>query len=103
MDTGKIEGLFLQYEALQASIAPLKAEETRLKDEIRKELDALHVDNYSTETVRASTSIYTTVSYEKSKLEEIFTPEQLEPARKENTINKLNVGLVKMKKGGEKS
>lgn len=98
MDTAKLDKLLTSYDALQATIKPLLDEQDNLKASIKAALDEIKLDNYTAGRVSATKFTSTRVSYDSKVLEQIFKPEQLEPARKETTFEQLRISVAKDEK-----
>jgi hypothetical protein len=98
MTTNKLDQLFLQFEAVTESLAPLEAERDRIKADIKTALEEVKLDSYSAGKVSATRIESTRVTYDSKKLEEIFKPEELAPAKRETTFTSLRVSLAKEKK-----
>lgn len=102
MTTNKLDELFLQFEAIQESLAPLEVERDGIREKIKEALAETKLDSYASGKVSAYVSNVHRVSYDSKKLEEIFKPEELEPARKEMTFSQVTIKMAKPKEGVEK-
>jgi hypothetical protein len=103
MTTTKLDELFLQFEALEETMKPLEKQRDYLKDEIKKALAETKLGSYSAGKVQAYISDVTRVMYDSKKLEEIFKPEELEPAKKTITYSQCTVKMAKEKEEGGKN
>lgn len=95
MKTQKLEELFTKYAAIQDAIKPLLTEQDAIKAAVKEELAAIKLDSYSAGGVSATKFTSTRTWYDQKKLEVLFTPEQLEPAKKITQIEQVRLTIAK--------
>lgn len=97
-----LDKLFIQYEALDASLKPLLNEQLKLKEAIKKALVKTKLDNYSSGKVTATKIVSERVMYPKGELEAHFTAKQLKPVKKVISIESTRIAVAKERNGNTK-
>lgn len=94
----KLTNLLKDYRELYETLEPLNDKLKGIKEAINEEMEKIPNDYLKVDNVSATKVTIKRVTYNKSKLEEIFTQEQLEPARSESVSNFIKLTVSKSEK-----
>lgn len=97
MQTTKLDALLSAYKDTQDKITPLLATQTELKEAIKLALADTLLDSYAAGGVSVSRYTTTRITYQAKKLEELFTEEQLAPAKKVTSSEAVRIAVTKDK------
>jgi hypothetical protein len=97
MQTERLETLLANYKGIQEKLTPVLEEQKKLKEEIKEALAETLLDSYAAGGVSVSRYTSTRITYQAKKLEEIFTEDQLEPAKKVTTSEAVRISIAKDK------
>lgn len=90
-----LDKLFIQYEAIDASLRPLLDEQFKLKESIKEALVKTKLDNYSSGKVTATKITSERITYPKAELEAHFSVKQLRPVKKVISIESTRIAVAK--------
>lgn len=97
MQTARLDELLAAYKGIQDRLTPLVDEQAKLKEEIKEALADTLLDSYAAGGVSVSRYTTTRVTYQAKKLEELFTEEQLAPAKKITSSEAVRIAVAKDK------
>lgn len=97
MQTARLDELLTAYKGIQDRLAPLLDEQTKLKEEIKDALADTLLDSYSASGISVNRYTTTRVTYQAKKLEELFTEDQLAPAKKVINSEAVRITVAKEK------
>jgi hypothetical protein len=95
MDTKLLEDLLAQYKDAEAIVKAAEEKRDLIKGLVKEALVESKLDKYTFGPVSASFYTQTRVMYDSKKLELLFKPSQLAPARKELTISAFTIRVAK--------